>query len=230
MAESNKQLTGLKKRQQITNANKLIFLWVIGAAVALSICGVGIQFLFRQAAFNQKIISAKSSTQSTLASNIENARELKGKIDNLLADTNLASVKADPTDSTLKVVLDALPTKDDKSALASSLQQVILPKSGIALTELSTIGQSGSELIDATADPEAAPAATALTSGFDLGATGSYDQIKNMLYDLERTIRPINITKISLEGTDSSLRVTAGGVTYYLPERTVELGKRMIKP
>lgn len=221
----NKQLTGLKKRQQITNANKLIFLWVIIAAVALSICGVGIQFLFRQAAFNQKIISAKASTQTTLANNIDNAKQLKEKVDNLLADTNLASVRANPGDSTLKVVLDALPTREDQSAFASSLQQVVLPKSGIQLSELSTIGSVVGDVA-----PEAGAVTTAKTINFNFGATGNYDQIKTMLHDLERTIRPIDATAINLEGTDSTLRITVEGVTYYLPERTVELGKKEIKP
>jgi hypothetical protein len=228
---ANKQLTGLKKRQQITNANKLIFLWVIIAAVALSICGVGIQFLFRQAAFNQKIIGAKATTQSTLTHNIDNAQALKKKIDNLLADTNLGSVRANPTDSTLKVVLDALPTKEDQAAFASSLQQIVLPKSGVGVTELSTIGQIDQTATGGVATDQSGGSVTAAKSiSFGLGATGSYDQIKNMLHDLEYTIRPINVTSLSLAGTDTTLRITADGVTYYLPQRTVELGKRTIKP
>lgn len=223
-----KQLTGLKKRQQIASANKLIFLWVIGAAVAISICGVAMQFLFRQATFNQKIITEKAKTQTTLAHNITNAKELKNKIQNLLADTNLAKVKASPDDTTLKVVLDALPTTDDKAALASSLQQQILPKSGSNLTALTTISQSsGGTLADPTAT---APAGGAQTATFDFGTTGSYDQVKNMLLDLERTIRPMNVTTLSLQGSDNALTTTVQGVTYYLPERTVELGKKTIKP
>lgn len=226
-----KQLTGLKKRQQIASANKLIFLWVIAAAVALSICGVAMQFLFRQAAFNQKIIGEKAKTQTVLAHNITNAKELKTKIQNLLADTNLAKVKASPDDTTLKVVLDALPTNDDKAALASSLQQQILPKSGSVLTALTTISQSG-DITDPSLGTAATttPAGDAQTASFDFGTTGSYDQVKNMLKDLERTIRPMNVTTLSLQGSDNALTSTVQGVTYYLPERTVELGKKTIKP
>lgn len=223
-----KQLTGLKKRQQIASANKLIFLWVIGAAVALSICGVAMQFLFRQAAFNQKIITEKAKTQTTLAHNITNAKELKNKVQNLLADTNLAKVKASSDDTALKVVLDALPTNDDKAALASSLQLQILPKSGSILTALTTISQTGD-----IADPSivaATPTGDAQTASFDFGTTGSYDQVKNMLLDLERTIRPMNVTTLSLQGSDNALTTTVQGMTYYLPERTVELGKKTIKP
>lgn len=226
MTDSPKQLTGLKKRQQIANANKLIFLWVIIAAVAISICGVAIQFLFRQAAFNQKIISEKSKTQSVLAQNIENANQLKEKVNELLANTNLAKVKANPEDTALKVILDALPTNDDKSALATSLQQVVLPKSGVSLTELSTITAFTSTGLA----EEAAPTNGAQTNNYNFGVTGNYDQIKNMLTDLEHSIRPMNISSLSIQGSDSALRVTIEGTTYYLPERTVELGKKTVKP
>jgi hypothetical protein len=225
--ETNKQLTGLKKRQQIASANKLIFLWVIGAAVALSICGVGMQFLFRQAAFNQKIIGEKAKTQTTLTNNITNARQLKQKVDELLANTDLASVKATEGDTTLKVVLDALPTADDKAALATSLQQVILPKSGVGLTELSTIALQGDVV---TQGEEPVNDGTAKPTGFTFSVTGAYGQVKTMLQDLERTIRPINVTNLTLDGGDSSLRTTVKADSYYLPERTVELGKKAIKP
>lgn len=79
MAESAKQLTGIKKRQQIAQANKMIFVWVIIASVVISLCGVTAQFLFRQAAFNQKVIGAKLETQGTLSDNLENVQELKKK-------------------------------------------------------------------------------------------------------------------------------------------------------
>jgi len=225
-----KQLTGLKKRQQIANANKLIFLWVIVAAIALSICGVAIQFLFRQAAFNQSIIGEKAKTQTVLSQNITNANELKDKIDALQADSNLAKVKANPEDSPLKVILDALPSSDDRSALASSLQQVVLPKSGVGLSELTTINASGEATgleTEVAVDPTSNEAQT---NNFNFGATGNYDQMKNMLLDLERTIRPMNVKSLSIQGTDTALRVTVEGVTYYLPERTVELGKKTVKP
>ena len=71
-----KQLTGLKKRQQIASANKMIFVWVIIASVVVSLCGVTMQFLVRQAIFNQKIINEKLKTQSTLSKNIENVAKL----------------------------------------------------------------------------------------------------------------------------------------------------------
>ena len=226
MAESAKQLTGIKKRQQIAQANKMIFVWVIIASVVVSLCGVTIQFLFRQAAFNQKVISAKLETQGTLSDNIENVQQLKKNVDALLADTRLSTVKANENDSNLKVVLDALPTANDGSALGASLQQVILPKSKVETSDLTTI----SSLI-LTEDEEVPTAqGEALTSNFNFAATGDYGRIQTMFGDLERTIRPMNVQTFTMQGVDGAIRATVTGVTYYSPEQSVQLGKKSIKP
>lgn len=224
MAEA-KQLTGLKKRQQIATANKMIFVWVIVASVAISLSAVTMQFLVRQAIFNQKIIGAKAQTQSTLDHNIENVEKLKQNIDALEADTQLAKVKANSSDTNLKVVLDALPTTNDPTALGASLQQIILPKSGVNTSDITTVSQT-----------EAADAASATTTTgtptahFSFAATGDYGRIKTMLSDLERTIRPIDVQQLSLQNVDGQVKATVEGVSYYLPEQTVQLGKKSLKP
>lgn len=224
METNKRQLTGIKKRQQISDANRMIFVWVIVASIAISLCGVTVQFLFRQAAFNQKIISAKLEAQSTLDDNLENVTKLKENVDALLANTNLAKVKANQNDTTLKVVLDALPTEDDKSALGASLQQVILPKSKVSTTDLTTIAEGSAT------DEDALSTETVPTSPFNFTVTSNYDRVKDMLMDLEDTIRPMNVKTLVFQSADNRLRVTVGGVTYYLPEQTVQLGKRTIQP
>lgn len=226
MPES-RQLTGLKKRQQIASANKMIFVWVIAASVAIAFCGVTMQFLVRQAIFNQKIIGAKLDTQGTLSRNLENINKLKQNVDNLQADTRLASVKANPEDTNLKVVLDALPTTDDRTALGASLQQVILPKSAVNTTDITTISSADASTADAstTASTAGAPEAN-----FVFASTGDYEKIKTMLGDLERTIRPMNVKMLALQSVEGQLKATVTGVSYYSPQQTVQLGKKTIKP
>lgn len=227
MAEASKQLTGIKKRQQIAQANKMIFVWVIIASVVISLCGVTVQFLFRQAAFNQKVIGAKLETQGTLSDNLENVQELKKNVDALLADTRLSKVKANESDTNLKVVLDALPTADDGSALGASLQQIILPKSKVDTSDLTTI----SALMTAEgAEGASAGAGSASTSSFTFTANGDYGRIQAMFGDLERTIRPMNVQSMTMQGADGAIRTTVTGVTYYSPEQSVQLGKKSIKP
>lgn len=229
MSEPSKQLTGIKKRQQIASANQMIFVWVIVASIAVSLCGVTMQFLIRQAIFNQKIIGAKLDTQTTLSRNIENVSELKKNVDALLADGNLAKVKANPDDTNLKVVLDALPTTDDPLALGASLQQVILPKSGVNTSDLTTVSQADLLLADPSAT-ESTSGGTAPTSSFTFAATSDYGHIQAMLSDLERTIRPMNVQMLGLQSVDGQVKATVTGVTYYSPQQTVQLGKKTIKP
>lgn len=224
----DKQLTGIKKRQQIAQANKMIFVWVIVASVALSLCGVTIQFLFRQAAFNQKVISAKLETQGTLSNNLENVEKLKKNVDELLANTHLSAVKANDTDSNLKVVLDALPTANDGAALGASFQQVILPKSQVTTSDLTTIIAEDSTATGTETEAESTTGTP--TANFTFSAAGSYAQIQSMYRDLERTIRPINVQTVTIQGLDGAIRTTVTGVTYYSPSQTVQLGKKSIKP
>lgn len=221
------QLTGLKKRQQIANANKMIFVWVIIASVVVSLCGVTMQFMVRQAIFNQEIIAAKIETQSTLAQNIENVPKLKEEINALYADANLAKVKANPDDTTLKVILDALPTTDDGTALGASLQQVILPISGVDTSDLVTVASGG---MLAGAPAVEATDATVPMSDFSFAASGDYARIRAMLGDLERTIRPMNVQTISFQNNDGQVKATVVGVSYYSPQQTVKLGKEPLKP
>lgn len=225
MAETNNLLTGIKKRQQIANANKMIFVWVIIASVAISLCGVTVQFLFRQASFNQRVIGAKLETQGTLAKNLDNVPGLKKNVEELIADERLAKVKANETDSNLKVVLDALPTSDDKSALGASLQQVILPRSQVDTSDLTTI--TPEEVTDAA---KAETSGSAPVSRFSFSAAGDYVRVQAMLVDMERTIRPMNIEAMTMQSVDNAIRVTVAGVTYYYPAQTVALGKKAIKP
>lgn len=222
-----RQLTGLKKRQQIASANKMIFVWVIVASVAIAFCGVTMQFLVRQAVFNQKIIGAKFETQGTLSNNLDNINKLKANVDALQSDSNLARVKANPEDTNLKVVLDALPTSDDRTALGASLQQVILPKSSVVVSDLTTITPNEQQVADTSATTGAT---TASEANFTFSATGDYLRIKAMLGDLERTIRPMNIKTLALQSSDNQIKATVGAVTYYSPAQTIQVGKKTIKP
>lgn len=227
------QLTGLKKRQQIAQANKTIFIWTAVAAVAVSFCAVALQFLIREGMFNQKIINAKSATNRTLEANLTTADQLKSNVEALLANTDLAVVRTENTDNNLEVILDALPTDGDATSFATSLQTKVLVQSHASVTALSTKGQfsgdgSSSDSGDSAASSSLSTTATALPFSAQIG--GNYQEIKNTLVDVSRTIRPINITSLEIKGKDANLDVVIGGDTYYQPAATVSLGSKEIKP
>ena len=228
------KMTGMKKRQQLVQTSKNIFVWVAGAAVIVTICAVSIQFLVQQGFFNQKIIDEMQKTERTLSSNVQNIEKLKDEVNKLRLDPNLAKVpvnSAIPAESSnLQVVLDALPTKNDSASFANSMASVILPRSNVSIEAL-TAGEQVVASASATATPTVTVTPlTPQTLSFSATIKGSYEQITQALLDIERVIRPIKITQLTIQGSDASLGVTIQGVTYYLPAASVELGSKKVEP
>lgn len=216
------RLTGLKKRQQIEVAGRVMFIWVAIAAVAVSFCAVTTQYLFTKWQHNSNVMQAKQIAADTLDQNIINAKQLTKEVDALVADSALGSVKTNPDDPSTKSVLDALPTNFDPAALATSLQQVILSRSSVSIENISVPQETDASLQAAT---EPVPQ----EMKFSFIITSSYDNIKKALVDIEHTIRPIKVTSISLAGSDNNLRAAIEAVTYYQPPKSIGVGEEIVK-
>ena len=222
-------LTGLTKRQQLKKTNQNIFIWVTVAAVVLAFSIVALQFLIRQGLFNGKIIGEQQKTSRALEQSIKNFDGLKRNVDGLLADTKLSALRVNPNDSSLQVVLDALPTSGDPTSFSNSLYNKVLSRQGVTINAV-TVGAEGG-----TADPNAAPAAATATEGaqplpFNVSFVGHSDQLRGTLLDMEKTNRPIVVRQMNISVGEGFLEVTAQGETYYLPKTTVKLGEKQIKP
>lgn len=219
------KLTGVKKRQQIESASRTMFIWVAVASIAISVCLVTAQFLFQRLTFNQRVINAKIKASDTLTDNIDNAKILKEEVDSLVGNQDLASVKTNPEDPNVKSVLDALPSKPDSTALATSLQQAILSRSSVVVESITVptdeAQADGTEVSSAEAQPIEQP--------FSITVSGSYDKIRNMILDLERTIRPMKVVAINMTGSDADMRVTVEGITYYQPAKTTNIKEEAVR-
>lgn len=222
--EAAPRLTGLKKRQQIELAGRNMFIWVVAAAIAVSFCIATGQYLFSKWEYNNKVIGAKYKASDTLGKNITAATELKKQVDALVANSDLASVKTNPDDSTTKSVLDALPISNDTAALATSLQQAILNRSGVTIESI-TVPPEIAEGEEASVPNDAKPQEV----HFSFVVSGSYDKIKTLTNDLERTIRPIKVVSVVMNGNDANLRATFDAITYYQPAKSVNATQETIK-
>jgi Tfp pilus assembly protein PilO len=116
-----------------------------------------------------------------------------------------------------------LPATLDPSALATSLQQIVLSKSGVTIENIAVPQE-----LQATGETKAL-AATPQTISFSFVVSGSYDKIHQMVTDIERTIRPIQINSINITGTDASLRASVNATTYYQPSKTVTVQEKTIQ-
>lgn len=225
METKQQAITGLKKRQQIQSANKSVFLWVTIASVLVTIALVLSQFLFKEFMFKNRIIGKMMNTNATLDQNIKNYEPLKQEVAKLMLNQELSALKVDPNDNTLQPIIDAMPTVDDRVALATSLQQAILGKSGVTIDTLST---NNNTLLPGTATTTTKHSATEVP--FVVRVSGNYEQLKKCFEDLHRSIRPISIQKITLGGNGNKLMADIEAVTYYASPKSTALTEEAVKP
>lgn len=196
------------------------FVWCAVACFTLPSAVAVSQFLISEALSNNMSLSAKAKVNKTLKQDLTNAKPMKANVDKLLADKSLASLRASEGDNNFRVVLDALPVSADPAAFAASLQNVLLKRSGVTITKLTA---------QDTAIEYVAPATTPQSITFAVEVTGSAASIKAALGDIEKSIRPVQVTTFSVsdDGVKSTARIS--GVTYYLPEKTLQLQVHEVK-
>lgn len=223
--DSKPAITGVKKRQQIQQANRIVFVWVAIAAVAITVALVLAQFMMKQFFFNTKVISAQVKTNDTLVKNLDVYEPLKTDVSKLVANSDLARLRVQDTDSALQVVIDAMPTADEPIALIASLQQVVLAKSGATISDVTLLQAAPSD----TGEVVVAAAGMQPVS-FMVKANGSYDSIKKLMQDMHNSIRPISVTALKVTGSNSNMAVEITANTFYAIPRTVDMTKETINP
>lgn len=225
MDKSDEKLTGVKKRQQIITANKVVFAWIIAASLVIGICGVFAQFLLRQLMFNNKIYGTLATTSSTLQKNIDAYDGLKDSVAKLVADANLNSLRKGKGSTALQVIIDALPTEENRSALATSMQTEVLGPSGVTINSFA-VTDSDSNLTSGAS----VTGTDALSFDFTFSITGNYAQIQQAIKNMERSIRPITVKSINVQGVSEKLDASIIATTYYQPAKDIQLKNKEVKP
>lgn len=229
------QETALRKRQQIAKANRTMFLWVAGASAIVGIALVLSLFLLQKAWFNEKVLAEKSKTAAVLTDNNKVVNDLKDQIRVLNTNQALKDVMIAGEDQPVQVVLDALPSDANSSALGSSLQEKFLNDGALKVESLTVDPVAG---VESQSDTSVEDASTDTTEGenqISFRFTVSTDAsnataLKNLLQRIERSIRPIDISTLTVETQGERLVLTASGRSFYEPARTVELKEKTVKP
>lgn len=227
--------TALRKRTQISKANRTMFLWIAGASALLSFAVVASVFLSQKLVFNEKVLFAKNKTVSTLNANNKAVADLQTNVRVLDTDPNLAKVKANPNDQAIQVILDALPSDANSLALGASLQNVLLANiPGLTIESLQVEPVAGIETIASADDVDATDTNTDTSTdnqiNFTFVVNGNQDVLKQALQKLERSIRTIDITNLRVENQNGIQVMTVQGHAYYEPAKDVSLKDEVIKP
>jgi hypothetical protein len=229
------QDVALRKRQQIANANRMMFTWVAVVSAIVGIALVVSLFLLQKAWFNEKILGEKSKTASTLVHNNEVIGDLKDEVRVLNTNEALKSSMAPGESEPIQAVLDALPSEANSSALGSSLQEKFLKDPALTIESLNVdpvVGvesQSDSNVQDASDTTLAGE--NQITFRFSVSTdVNNASALKSLLQRLERSIRAINITTLGVETQGTKLVLTVDGYAFYEPAKTVELKDKTVKP
>jgi len=227
------QDVALRKRQQIAKANRMMFLWVAGASVVVGIALVVSAFLFQKLMFNEKVLGEKSKTASILVQNNKVVDDLKNQVRVLNTSQALKDAMLPTENEPVQVVLDALPSDANSSALGASLQEKFLKGSGLELQSLNVDPVEGVELLgdDAVQDASEPTGDNMINFRFAVStAANNGNALKELLQRLERSIRPISLSTVQIETQGERLVLEVAGSSYYEPAKTVELKSKTVKP
>lgn len=187
--------------------------------------------LLSQRSYQSRVITEKKKALAQLKANNVAATQLVTSYkafvstpDNIIG--GLPTGTGDRDGDNAKIVLDALPSKYDFPALATSIEKVLVARN----YAIDTITGTDDELNQsAVATPVAAAVVQPVEMPFDVSVTGDLAAIQGFLDTFQLSIRPMNILKITLSGADATLRVQVSAKSYYQPQKTVTITKKAVK-
>jgi hypothetical protein len=227
---ADKKGISLKKRQQITQANRNIFFIVAGASLIVGFCAVGSVFLFQKMTFRATAIGEAQSTVATLKKNKEATNTLEARVSGLLYDDALRSVSQGEDMNPLRAVADALPVVNNPSALGASLSRKLLSVPGVSIESITISTRSDSSV---TGDPSLTSSAFSGTGMIDFSfrVNSTAAGIKRTFENIEASIRHIGISSLKISySTTQTLELTARASAYYSMPIDTSLDEKVLTP
>ncbi len=220
----------IRKQTQINQAGKTMFLWVAVASVLVGVAAVVGIFLFQKLVYTEKVLAEKQNTVSALVHNLSVIDNLKNDVRALNANSALLSVRANDSDQAMQVVLDALPSEPNSLALGASLQSRLLSNipGKFALESLQVIPVTGAETAGNTTTVDASASAASNVINFSFSVKGDQQALQAVLRNLERSIRTIVVTNMSLETQGQDVALTVSGKAFYQPGKVLQLTDKQV--
>jgi len=198
------KISAMTKRQLIKKSNSTIVVAIAITAVIVAFSLVTLNFLWGLSQHNSRVISKKAEASKILEENTESIEKLQQNF-NVFEAGDVKSA----------AVLDALPSKYDFPALATSMESLV-QRSGLTLDAF-----TGDDNEENALQSETQPAPVEIE--FTLQVSGSYEDVKKLIDNMEKTIRPMKIVSIEMKGVDAEMKVSIKTITYYQPATSLEV-------
>lgn len=215
------------KRVQIDKANSSMVIIVAISAAVIVFSLVASRALLAKRSYQAEIIGAKETAVNQLEANIQAVNALTTSYEAFVSTSSNViggnpNGTGDRDGDNAKIILGALPSQYDFPGLTSSLEKV-LRENGYSISGIGgvddEIAQQGQEFD--TPQPVPMP--------FRVSVTTDINGAKNLLTLFQRSIRPINVQKIDVTGSNSALEMSVDAETYYQPGQTVKIRYEAIK-
>jgi hypothetical protein len=216
------------KRLLIDKANTTM-LAIIGVTSFLVIFSlVASRALLSQSGYQSRVIKEKQKALKQLNENNKNVEKLVASYksfaeekQNVLGGSSTGVAPKDGDNPS--IVLDALPSKYDFPAVISSMEKV-LKEGGYTIDSL---GGDDDEIAQQSAKTDT-PAPVEMP--FPISVTTTYDGAQSLLATLEKSIRPIYLSKVTFAAAPGGkLKLTIAAKTYYQPEKVLKITTKVVK-
>lgn len=213
------------KHLQIDKANATVVILVSLSAFIVTFGIFATRAMLSQRSYQNKVIKEKTIAHKQLQDNIkatdslvESYKKFASEATNVIGGSAIGTGNQDGDNA--KIVLDALPSKYDFPAVATSLEKLL--KSG-NFTLDSIVGVDD-ELNQQT------PTSTGLIEiPFEAVISGRYAGVKESIQLLERSIRPFQVNSLTFTGGEDQMTLTVLGKTFYQPEKTLTIKTKEVK-
>lgn len=227
----------LRKRQQISKANRTMFLWVAIASALIGFAAVVSYFMIQRIIFNQEVIGTQEDSLEVIKKNNDSVDAIKSKVRVLNTNETLIALRSNEQDEPAQVILDALPANPNSAALGASLQsEKLVGRPGVTIESMTVTPIQGVE--DTAVDGAVSEDASIIGNDFPkivftFGISVPQEQadvLRGVLKDIERSIRAINIVSVKIESQGTKLIMNVEGEAYYEPAVSLDLTDKVVKP
>lgn len=224
------------KRLKIDKANTTIIASLAVASFIAVFSLVSARVLFSQLLYQQRVISAQNKTLGQISDDQSSVSNLQSSYNNFISQSpnligNSTTGGGPQNISNANLIIDALPEKYDYPALVTSVENLITSQniviSSISGTDASGTSTTGAESVSSTAVPSTV--GTAVAMPFTFVVSGTYSGMASLITAAQNSIRPIQVTSITMTGSDNQMIMTVTAQSYYQPTTNLSVTQETIK-
>lgn len=218
------------KRLQIDKANVRILIVMSVASFVTIFSLVASYSLMKQGGYQKNVIEKKETSLKTLESNlaardtlVERYKAFTSQAQNAIGGSASGSGERDGDNA--KLVLDALPSRYDFPAVATSIERLITAG---GLTTLSISG-TDAQVEQVAQTGQSAQSSAIVEMPFEFSVSGTTEKVQSFIDLLGYSIRPVQIDSMTLSGENEDLKATFTAKTYYQPRKSFELKSEVVR-